>query len=314
MISTTFNDKENKILSFIDQVNDRQRKAELDNKWHSDPIYKKRMLDRCKDKAKDCCFNRIIGDVYVNALPLSPSYKSAYGDELRDDMTQYIVRRCPNGVSFYMKEAIKKKSPIADKINKHVNTMVKDYYSEMDRNPTDYSDEDMVFKMDDEQQEKINSISRDLELDDISKLISDNVKSSAIAEIIRAKKEKQAIKDIEDELANDPSITTDNAIESALSLRGFEKKIYEPTLFEAMMIGNMKKVNDGKIEPACTYGAMEEFGVYENADAPVYASNSEMAFIESVKDFTKLSIVRALKLESITPRDITKMTYKYMKG
>lgn len=310
----TLDNQENKIYSFMDQLADRQKKQQLDDKWHDSPIYKKRRLIKHKADARDCCFNNILGNAYISALPLNPQYKSAYGDQLRDDMSQFIADRCPQGIDFYIKEAIKNKSSVADKLNKGVNEIVNNAYSDMEQHPENYSDDEMVFQMDDDSQRKIGVLSRDLEMDDITSIINSNVKNSALAEILRAKKEKQAVRDLEDELANDPNVTSESAIDNMLAHKGFRKEVYKPSLFEGMMIGNLKKIEKGELSKGYTYGAMEDYGLFETADSPIEPSDQEIAFIEAVKELTKLNLVKAFKFEKFSGDMINNLPYYYMKG
>lgn len=215
---------------------------------------------------------------------------------------------------YYVKEGIRKGSPAAKKIMDATDKIVQDDYNNKAMNVENLSAEDMMFRANDETIKKIDAVSNDMDLPDLSQAIKDNVKMAAMSEIKRAKEEKENIKNLEKQLSQDMSITTQAAIESALELHGItEKKNFNPTLFQGIMIGNVNKYQvlkeSGLLKPQCVYGTLDEFGFTESVEAT--DSVEVIAFIESVKELTKLSIVKALKLERFDPRTITEMANDY---
>ena len=118
--------------------------------------------------------------------------------------------------------------------------------------------------------------------------------------------------EIEAELANDMNITSEAAAEKAIARRGFNRsKVFQPSLFQGIMIGMTEKANsvyessDDNVD--YQYEALSEFD-YKSDGA---SSIEEAAFIESVKEFTKLNIVKAFKLEQFTPRRVNDLASKY---
>ena len=151
-------------------------------------------------------------------------------------------------------------------------------------------------------------------IDDLTTVIHDNVKNSVMSEINRAKQEKENIKNLEAELANDMNITSEAAAEKAIARRGFNRtKVFQPSLFQGIMIGMTEKANsiyessDDNVD--YQYEALSEFD-YKSDGA---SSIEEAAFIESVKEFTKLNIVKAFKLEQFTPRRVNDLASKYVR-
>lgn len=67
------------------------------------------------DKAKEICLDKIFSKLYKDAVPLNDDYKTTYGDNLDTGIKDYISRKCPNGILYYVHEAIKKGNPIAKK-------------------------------------------------------------------------------------------------------------------------------------------------------------------------------------------------------
>lgn len=309
-----FADREQKVINFMDKVREAKEQEARDQAFQNSTDYKLKCLDREQDNAKGVCLDMIFSSIYKNALPLNDDYKVAHGDDLDAEMKDFINARSPKGMVYYVKEGIRKGSPAAKKIMDATDKIVQDDYNNKAMNVENLSAEDMMFRANDETIKKIDAVSNDMDLPDLSQAIKDNVKMAAMSEIKRAKEEKENIKNLEKQLSQDMSITTQAAIESALELHGItEKKNFNPTLFQGIMIGNVNKYQvlkeSGLLKPQCVYGTLDEFGFTESVEAT--DSVEVIAFIESVKELTKLSIVKALKLERFDPRTITEMANDY---
>lgn len=311
------NDGENKVYDFINKVKDMKTQQEIDDKFRNSEKYKLRCLNDNQEKAKGVCLDMIFSKIYKDALPLNNDYKVAHGEDLDADMKSFIDDRCPKGMVYYIHEGIKKGSKPAKKIMDETNKIVNDDYNKKALNLEDYSANDMVFKATDETQKQIDVMSDKLNLDALSSIIKDNVKSSAISEIKRAKEEKEKIKNLESELANDMSVTDDAAIESALELHDInQQKDFVPTLFQGIMIGKVNKLQamneSGLLEPDNLYNTLSEFGLPESLSESTYEpSIEERAFVEAVKEFTKINVVKALKLESFPLNRVTELANEY---
>ena len=59
-----------------------------------------------------------------------------------------------------------------------------------------------------------------------------------------------------------------------------------------------------------TYNTLEDYGYTESSEDGS-ASKEELAFIETVKEYTRLSIIKSLKLEKFTLNDINDMANEY---
>ena len=156
-------------------------------------------------------------------------------------------------------------------------------------------------------------MNKDLALDDVTSIIRDNVKSSAISEITRAKKEKQEIQNLENEMTNDMKIKTESAIDDYLELKGVtEKKTFNPTLFQGIMIGKVNELTamqeSGKLQNQPLYNTLVDYGMVNETSE---SSIEEMAFVESVKELTKINLLSALCLEKYSKQDIEDMANEY---
>lgn len=310
----TFNDRENKVMSFMEEVQCAKEEQEQEDAFRNSTNYKLKCLDKCEDDAKTVCLDKIFAKIYKDAVPLSDDYKVAYGDDLDAEFRDFIDKRCPKGMEYYVKEGLRKGSPFAKRVLEAVEDLVNNEYHDKAMNIEDYKADDLVFKTDDDVQKKLDVISQDLQGEEIAQAIQDNVKQTAASEIARAKKEKESMKNLESELANDVNMNSEEKVESALEFYGVtEKKDFKPTLFQGIMIGKMNQIQSqfesGMIENQNLYGSVD---LYKESDERTESGSAEeVAFIESVKEYTKLSLIKALKLESFTKRDVEDMAQDY---
>lgn len=302
---------EGKVLGFIDQIEaDRQQKIH-DNELINSIEYKYKCLNKAKDDCKKHCLSKIFEKFYRDAIPLNDEYKNACDEEIKSDIPGFVKSRGYNELVYYIGEKIHT-SPAARSIMSVVEKVVDDTFKDQEMNIDQYQASDLVFKMDDTLEKRIDVTTQDLELDDLSTIIAANVKSTAAAEIMRAKREKDEAKAIEAQLANDINITSEAAIDFALELRGMkEKKIFQPSLFEGIMIGKLEKAfNMAESGAKCTYlyNALADYGMPSNNS---FASPEEIAFVESVREYTLLNIAKALKLENFNLNMVRELAQDY---
>ena len=289
---------EGKVLSFIDKIEaDRQQQVQDTELTNSMP-YKYKCLDKAKEDCKKQCLAKIFEKFYLKAIPLNAEYKTSYEDEIKSDIPEFVKKRGHDELVYYVGEAINK-SEAAKKICEAVDAIVDDQFKDKELNINKIPADQLVFKMDDELVKKIDVTTDNLGLNDLSEIIADNVRSTAAAEIRRAKQAKEEAKALEAELANDLNITNESAIDFALELRGLKNnKIFQPSLFEGIMIGKLEKASM-MIESGATstylYNTLVEYGMPENNS---FASPEEVAFVESVREYTLLNMAKALKLEN----------------
>lgn len=301
---------ETKVLNFIDQIESERRQKAQDNELVNSIEYKYKCLNKAKEDCKKQCLEKIFEKFYRDAIPLNDEYKSACSEDIKSDIPGFVKSRGYNDLVYYVGEAVPR-SRAARSIIETVNSIVEETFKDKEMDIANYQASDLVFKMDDNTEKKLDIAAQNLELDDLSKIISDNVKSTAVAEIKRAKREKDANKVLEEELANDLSITDDTTLEFALELRGMkEKKVFQPSLFEGIMIGKLEKatlMQESGNSSIYLYNALSDYGI----DNQSFASIEEIAFVESVREYTLLNISKALQLENFTLNDIRLMAQNY---
>ena len=309
-----FNDRERTVLDFMDRVKQKRRDEQKENEFKQSSTYKLRELDKQEKKARCDCTNMVFAKLYRDAVPLSDDYKVAHKDDLDNEIREFISARAPQGdIEYYVREAIKKGSKPAKDIQESVDRIVNNFYAEKAMDINKWNVEDLVFRTGEDTQQKINAITQDLALDDVTQIIRDNVKSSAISEITRAKKEKQEIEELENELSNDMKVKTEEAIDYRLALAGLtERKVFNPSLFQGIMIGKVNQLTEmqesGTLESDFLYNTLEDYGMMESTQEP---SIEERAFVESVKELTKIQLIKTLCMERFNLQDIRDMALEY---
>lgn len=313
---------ESKVLSFMEAVQEQIDLQKEDDEFKKSTDYKLKVIDREKDAAKDICLDSIFASLYKDAVPLGVDYKNANSQDLDTAFKDFMSTRCPNGIEWYIKEAIRNGNPFAKKVLEDVNELVNDHYRDKELNIEDIDADELVFNTNDDVQRKLDIIGQNLAVPEISQAIRDNVKQTALSEITRAKKEKEELKNVEAELAKDINIDTPEKVQEAMELKDIgNPKDYTPSLFNGIMINKLNKITPlyeyGTLQEVNTYDALNEYGsiVHEELDDyPSFASAEELAFIEAVKEYTGLSVLKALKLESFNKYRINDLAQEYAQG
>nr|DAK52880.1 MAG TPA: hypothetical protein [Caudoviricetes sp.] len=303
--------REIRLLDFIDNIENEERNKKAESDFKNSDTYKLRMIDKSRDEAKKEYLTKVLSDTYRDAIPLNDEYKVAYKDDIDKCFRDFLNERCPQGVEYYIKEAIKKNSGFAKKVLEAVNHLVDEKYNKLSLKLEEVTDEDLVFNNDKDEQKKVNVVGRELNTDEVASIVKDNVKQTAVSEIQRAKEEKEKLQAVEDELANDVKMNTPQKVEEAMRLKGLGQGYYKPSLFNGIMISNMNKIQ-AKMESGdnceySTYNALKDYPMTLNESA----TPQELAFIESVKEYTGYALVKALKLESFDMYKIDNLAQSY---
>jgi hypothetical protein len=300
---------DNKVIQFMNNIDaEEQRKRDMADIRNTD-AYKLRALDKSKSDMCDHCVKDIMCTIYKKALPLNDDYKTACSKDIQNYFDDFISSKCNtlNGMTVYITDACKR-SPFAKKMLEKVDELIKDEYLDKELNIDNIDPDELVFKSSKPLQKKLDMVKSELSTDEISDAIKTNVLNSATAEINKAKEAKARMKQLETEFSQNPNIDTPEKVESALEMAGINtgKEIYTPSLFEGIMINKVEALKESTDPIPNIYGTMS---VFREGNAPT--TNMDLAFIESVKEYTALSTLKALKLESFSKRDVEMMAESY---
>ena len=309
----TFQDREQRVFDFMNEVQNELKNKEQEDAFKNSTDYKLKTLNKCEDEAKGVCLDTIFAQIYRNAVPLNDDYKTSQADDLDASFKDFMNKRCPKGIEYYVHEGLKKNNPFAKKVLEAVQALVEDTYNDVAMNIEDHDVSELPFKKTDDINGKLNDICDKMSVPELSEVINNNVKQTAMAEISKAKEEKEKLKQFELDLAKDMSVRTEESVQTAMELAGLkDKRDYEPTLFESIMIN---KINDLRskhgdvVSGVNLYGALSDYGYPANENTNI--SVEEMAFVESVKEYTAWSVLKALKLESMDKYKVHDLASQY---
>lgn len=295
-MENNLNERESSMNSFLDEVNKTIESENATQRFENSPKAKLRLLNQVKDDARGECYNRICSKIYMNALPLSDDYKASHIHELDSEFRDYVSNVAPKGLEYYIQESIKRGNKAAKLMNEGVDKLVKDTFVQTGLNLPNVDTEDIAFNPDDEDTAKrIDEISSNMQSDEISEIIKDNVRNAALADIKKTKDRDAEVENIVNDLKNDPTVTTEAAAERRLRLAGvLNPKRYEPSLFEGIMINKRTLVQ-------------------ESCDDIDNEHINKKAFTESVKEMTKINTLSTLGIINMDMAEGKKLGSKYSK-
>lgn len=284
------------MIDFISELeSDRKKESELKQIKES-TNYKLRVLKEKKEEAKNICLDTLFCNLYKDAVPMDDSEKNMPYNDLDEEFIQFMKAKEPKGTSYYVKEAIKKGSKPCKALMEAVESLIHDIFLEYEFNIDNTDVDNIDFDPDNpEISDKLEEISANMQFDELSEAIKNNVKVAANNEINRVREEREKIKELEDSLKNDETVTSESAIEREIEIRGLKKQnpaFYQPTLFEGVMINKLNLI--------------KESGVDLDADI-----KHKLAFVESVKEMTKLSILKSFMFESFNTNYTNQLAKKY---
>lgn len=286
--STTNEDGEAGLMAFISTLQKREAERVDMERLKHDPIIKRRQIEKEGEKCRNACIGHMLGNMYMDSLPLDDEYKNNHNVELRDSFDTYLAKK--GGPVAYVKgacENAKSGSAILRKVLETADAEVLDYKSKMGFGVDSKSVDDIKFSIDDSLNQRLDRVTSEVDFNEISQAIRDNVTKAAVAEIERAKKEAEAQQELEDALAKNTEVTSEAAVKDMIEEVPDWK--YEPSLFEAIMI-NRRNARDSE---SLTKDEFDE------------------VFGESVQEYTKLSLSQALGLEKLNMYDTKKLAREY---
>lgn len=297
----SFEDRKERIFDFMDEVHKKREEENRIMEIENRPETKLRKLNVTKKDGVDQCLNTVLGTLYRNSIPtnsLLPQNTCINGSiqhlqnpmELQDEMKDFVTGRANGqGASYYVHEAIKRtNSPALKKLLEGCTRIVNEQYEGKVADPNTITKDDYAFKLSGESEEKLNDLMDSLQLTDLSEVIKQNVKTTAVNEIEAAKKEKEERDALENELAGNNDLTTESAITRYLAENNLQKPqgFYQPSLFEGILIGkfntlpHMESVEEGPIENV-EYMAEKVLGKLRDAFRP----QEQKELLEDFKTF-----------------------------
>ncbi len=287
-MNTELDQRESKVLDFINAKNKELSAVNSQNALDNDPALKmKKLNDECK-KGTSICIDTILGKLYKDALPFDDPKKNCSDDEMRDEIHDYIARRTGGKNSeYYVREGIKRTNSKTLKELLNVSESISsNFYREKVKDLGSIRVKDLNFNPN-ISTDDMNKITRKLELDEISDIIMNNVQTALKNETDKANRETEYYNNIENQLADNPEVQDDSSMESALEkMRVIGRPtVYQPSLMEAILLGKTKTMKE--------------------------SAGNDIIY-EAIEEYTKLSMSKALKLEKFDLASVKKLANSYL--
>lgn len=283
------NNRESLVMDFISARNKELRNQDAIDKLNSSPEVVMRKLGEEKNKATSVCLDHFLGKVYKDALPFDDPKRKMSDDDASSEMRHFVSQRTDGHNSeYYFREALKrnKNNKIADKLLTESQKIAKKFYAENAKDIGKIDIKCLTFNpalhVDD-----INDTLEKLDSEGLSAVIAKNVKAALDEESERASKEAEYNKSVEDSLTSDTSITDSEAMESALRKMHplNQPRVYQASLMESVLM-HMATV--------------------------MPSASKEDIITEAVREYTKLSIAKALKLENFNILNTKALANSYL--
>lgn len=319
-------DGRSKVINFINEVRNQEVQMMQENALKFSIGYKRTVLRKEKGIALETCYEKIFSDLYMESLPLSDEYKNAYGSDLKSDFKTFM-KDYYHGKSFteIVTESVKSGNSIMDRLSKNVERFVDKEFMAKEAKLDDIVSTDLAMIFNEDENNDINEISDKMEFKDISKVVKNNVKNTIKGELNATKKQKEDTKAFEDSLVKDNNVKTESSLMSAIMKSGRREfmesgRVYQPSLFESILIAKQKEPvkNISVKNPLKECGLVMETASVGEDDVMTEDGNEienvnekESIMVESVKTFTALNILKALRMESFTPNKTKLIAAKY---
>ena len=295
MDTTMIDQKKHGMETFLSELKKREEQEMLAQQYKETPKYKLAAIDDAKTQGLENCAAGVICKLYRDSLPIDDDYVNSYQTDLDDSIVSSIKKQQPKGVYVFLSDCAEKGSKpaqlLVEAIREEINEKCSKFYEEFDE-----IDPDKIELGPDSQpiNDAIEKVNAKMDYDQISSIIENNVKQTVQNEIQTQKEEDAKVKALEEELSADPNVQTESAIEAALMREGMSRKIYQPSLFNGIMIGKVKEFT-------------------EDSDLDTEHVQKK-AFFEAVKEYTKYEMLSTLNIFNPRQSELDNLANKYAAG
>lgn len=295
MEPTTIDQKRQGMEAFLSELRAREEQEMLMQQYKESPKYKLGVLNEEREKGLENCAAGVICKIYRDALPLDDEYKAANQGELDDGFIDTIKQKSPNGVYTFLSSCAsagcKPAQLMMEAVLEAIDTSCKRFYENLDEVDPDEIDMGPTSKI---VNDAVNTVTSKMDYDQISEIIEQNVQNTVKREIETQKAEDEKLQELRSKLSEDDTVQTESAIEAALMREGMSKKQYQPTLFNGIMIGKVKKFTES--------GDLSTEYVQKKA------------FFESVKEYTKIETLSMLNMMKFNQSQLNQLANEYATG
>jgi hypothetical protein len=288
-----FETSKNGMSTFIKELARNKHDAELNDIHRNSDEYKWNTINDLQDKGTTNVAAKVFTTIYKDALPFDDSHKALYSKSLDQKVLSCMGKTSSEDIYLALKDAGRKGSAPARVICESAEKVVKNFCEKLyaedvsidDVENTDMSPESTNVAV------MADKITSDMNADQVSAMIAENVKNAITNEMAVSKEEDDKLAALEASLANDEKVVNEEAVEIALIGAGFTPgEIYQPELFTGIMTGEMNKIIN------------ESW----NDD-----QKQKKAFYESVKEMTALQTLQTFGLININANNVDRIAREY---
>lgn len=281
-MSTTSREK---VSNFMSELDKQESFSKQRDALKNSSEYKLRRIDATQKALTNNIVEEVIVDLYGKSVK-DTSYDGSLHD-LRQELDDFMVKQnAGKDTVWYVQEAIKKngKDCAASQIYETAANTAKKFADEKRKRVSEINIDNLEYEADKEVWNNISDISSNMDFDEVSNSIRQNVADTIQKEVERVNNENEFNDKLQSELENNENVNTESAIDKAVAKAHAKMpKIYQPSLMEAIMVSKMRE--------------------NENCDV----------MTESARELTLHYIMKALKLQNYDIANVKKMTNNYLK-
>lgn len=274
-----------KVSNFMNQLDKAESFSKQRDALKNSSEYKLRRIDATQKALTNNIVEEVIVDLYGKSVK-DTSYDGSLHD-LRQELDEFMAKQnTGKDAVWYVQEAIKKngKDCIASQIYETASNISKKFADDKRKQVSEINIDNLEYEADKEVWNNINDISSNMDFDEVSNSIRQNVADTIQKEVERVNNENDFNDKLQSDLENNEDVNTESAIDKAVS-KAYAKmpKVYQPSLMEAIMTSKLRE--------------------NENCDV----------MTESARELTMHYIMKALKLQNYDIYNVRKMTNDYLK-
>lgn len=275
------------VLDYINDVSNSNQETNRFNDYKMSDTYINKVTNDYGTAKKEACAREMVTGIYKDALPNNIEIR----DRAETDMNRFIDSKCPNGLYNYvtdsrncaLKDSAKECCNSVDEACSDMRNNLKKCVKESGMPLSDSDIEYAKSKADSKVNNDMDHIARRGSFSELSEAIHTNVTNAVRSSVEGAKETKRLNKRFENDLKDDLNVTTKESVDERLALKNHNGR-KEYNLFEAIFASEMGSLVNESVENIAGY--------YNDLNL------NERAMLESVAEYTKHSVWKALRLDT----------------
>ena len=278
-----------KVLNFLTEIENVEAAMKQKEAFKNTPEYKLRKIAAVEKDMTKTLVEEAIVDLYGQCVQ-DTDYDASIPD-LRQELNSFIAKQNAGrdkDTIYYVQEAIKKngKDCPAAHLYENAAKISKAFADGKRAKLAEINIDNLNYEADKEVMQSIQSIGANMDFDEVSDHIRQNVSDTIQKEVDRANAEEDFNQQLQSDLQNDENVNTEAAIDKAVAKAyAHRPKVYEPSLFESIMISKTRE----------------------------HGGDTTNVMTESSREMTLHYIMKTLRLNNYDINNVRKMSSSYLK-